>query len=428
MSNRDARNNIDLKYSFFFITLCCLVNIYFNYYLKLSGDENTYYNLALESGAENQLFLPGFTAYLSILTKIFFITNFATLKIIVTLINFSLLIFITYSLYKFTKFKYYLIIVLISLSPTYFYFLSSLWPDTFSALLFCSSIMLVPWINFKKSLIIFIIFIFILMLLTILRPQYSFFISLISFYFFINIFNKNDNFKISILNKILIWFFSNILIFSPLIIISYKNFIDYGAFLPLISPLIAELYHFPSPEFKELASKLGNLTFYDCETFIAEFASSNNINFYEASNLLTNKYSLKSNSDFFNVSISNIYIFFWEQKYSFLERYSLLFCWGNDECILRDNFIIFKILELFLRTIFILISVILIFWPLLFKVDMRIYIFFLLIYIIFISLHCLGGNPTHGRYVYQFYPIVFLFLNLFLECKSKDRSKIFILE
>ncbi len=418
MNNNLTKDNVFFIIVFCIISFSFFLNIYINYFLKLSGDEGIYYALSIGQEIDNNLFLPGFSYYLSFLNNVFFLSNFGFLKIAVTAVNYLLIVFILYSFYLYRLKTPSLILCMVLLSPTYFYFLSSLWADTFSTLLFCSGVILLVRFFGKETLTKFILILIIASFLTLLRPQYFFFIAILSIYYFFYLFKNKSN----LLKKIVLWILSNIIIFSPILYLCILNYLTYGAFIPVISPLVAELFFYPSKEFIEIASTSTALSFYDCKQYIILFAEANKLTFYEAANVLTEKYSIKNNSDFINVSLNNLYTFFWGEKYLFLERYTFLFCWGKSDCIFRDYTILLYSIEMIIRILFIIILIVIVVWPLFKKIDMRMYLYFISIFIIFVSLHCFGGNPTHGRYIFQFYPIAFLFFAIFFSI-SKEKMK-----
>ena len=414
-------NNNLTKDNIFFILIFCTIlfsfflNIYLNYFLKLSGDEGIYYALSIGQEIDDSLFLPGFSYYLSFLNNLFNLSKFGFLKIVVTAINYLLIVFILYSFYLHQLRAASLILSILLLSPTYFYFLSSLWADTFSALLFCTGTLLVIKFIKRETLTNFFFIIIISTFLTLLRPQYIFFIAILSIYYFFYLFKNKSNF----LKKITLWIVSNTIVFSPILYLCIQNYLTYGAFIPIISPLVAELFFYPSKEFIEVASTSTALSFYDCKQFIILFAETNKLTFYEASNILTEKYSIKNSSDFINISLNNVYTFLWSEKYLFLERYTFLFCWGKSDCILRDYTTLLHLIEMIIRTLFITVLIIMIVSPLFYKIDIRVYLYFVSIFIIFVSLHCFGGNPTHGRYIFQFYPLTSLFFAIFISFPKK---------
>ena len=137
------------------ITIC-----YLNYSLKLSGDELSYYKLAVTSNdniIERSWHLPGFHYFLRIL-NIFSLIDFFYFRIFITIINFLLIGAIVYFVSHYFNVNKFIFSILLLISPTFtLYFISSLWADTFSSLLFTLAILLIfIYFNNDKKNIFFL--------------------------------------------------------------------------------------------------------------------------------------------------------------------------------------------------------------------------------------------------------------------------------
>ena len=392
-----------LLFLFLLIFLCI-----FNFTLKPSGDELSYYQLSLPFDLvliERNWHLPGFPLFLKIMNYLNFY-EIAEYRVFITIINFSLIAAISYLMHVYFNVNRIYFLILLIISPTFlFYFLSSLWADIFSSLVFCLSFLLfLIYLQNKKKSHFFLTSLILFSFCTILRPQYMLFVISISIISLIYI-NKNISRK-KLLKKNLIWLVINILIFLPIAFVSFSNYLTYDIFLPFISPALAKLFHFPSSEFRELIiNSYNSFNFYGIHLFVESYAMQSNISFGEAAKLINEKYTTKVSylEWIYKNSISAFYIFTWDHKYVFLDRYIKLSCWGLEDCLVRDFSTILYFLETFSRALYL---IILLYITLTFVMLRNVSTFLISIFssflIIYFYIICMNGiGLPHGRHFFE---------------------------
>lgn len=369
------------------ILTIAFITIIMNAQLKLSGDEVTYIRKALDPTFEDSIFLPGFSYILYLLEIL--AGDTISMRAGIAILNFSILLLCI----KNTDLKALKALWLIPLiSPTYLYLMTSFWADSFSALLLSYLMM-----RIKKSQINILITI-LLSFLTIIRPQYL----IISPMILIINWSKLPT---SIRKKI----FLIILVITPSLTLSSLNYRAHSFFFPLTSPLSAQLYHHGEQEFIDLVTnKFSKYNFRTTEAYIIETASNLGISTFEAKLLLEKRFASAPSSLSADI-YQNLETFFWSGRHQFLDRYITLQCANKDldHCYFKQQETLLRGIETTIRVLFLLAIAYLLLKSLRFSAHSRqgLATFFLVFSVTTLA-HVAGGNPTHGRYVFQLYPIL----------------------
>ena len=420
------------KYDLIFYTIIFLLTIticYLNYSLKLSGDELSYYKLAVTSNdniIERSWHLPGFHYFLRIL-NIFSLIDFFYFRIFITIINFLLIGAIVYFVSHYFNVNKFIFSILLLISPTFtLYFISSLWADTFSSLLFTLAILLI-FIYFNNDKKKYFLFgsIILFMSCTLLRPQYTLFVLLISLIYLSKLSSLNIK-KKDLLKRFFIFILFNILIFIPLLAVTFNNYFNYDIFLPFISPAIVKLFHFPNTDFIDIIqTQFGSLNLFGIHIFIENYSSENNISFGEAARYLNGVYTSEIN--YINWVTSNsieaLKAYYWTGKHIFLDRYIHLTCWGQADCFQRNNMQFLYAVETFSRIQYIAMLVYIVGSAFMKRNNLSKYIKFIMVLIIFsyIYILCFNGiGLPHGRHFFEFQALIVTFFCLSISYKKKE--------
>ena len=399
---------------------------YLNYSLKLSGDEISYYKLAVSNDVdilEKNWHLPGFHFFLKTLS-VFSIIEFYYFRIFITIINFSLIILIAFLLGKYFKVNKFLFTFLLFISPTFtFYLVSSLWADIFSSLVFSLALifLFIYLTKLKKNhFLYFCIFLFAFS--TLLRPQYTLFILLIGFILFIKIISSNNIRKK--LKKSIVLIIANFFIFLPILVVTLINYFSYDIFFPFISPALVKLFHFPTLSFIDtIESQFDSFNLYGIHLFIENYSLENNLTFGESARHLNKIYTL--DISYVDWVLSNSFeafkIYFWTAKQVFIDRYIQFICWGEAVRFQRDNKNLLYLLEAFARIIYLLMllyTIISIFFQ---KNNVPKYIITMMVLIIvsYVYLLCFNGiGLPHGRHFFEFQALIIIFFCILMPHKD----------